>query len=219
MATPKAKTLDYQQLLANDPILKATLAASVATGAAQKTALSTARQQALIGYGAVPTEATSPGMASILGGVGQDITPETQQLAGENTAAGLSTLAQLQKGYRNQQGASVSSLASRGMLHSGAFRQHSLDNIQNLQVGDANAQQGLLASLGNLYQGYQGQQQQNASTIENATGGALSRILGQVGNGTLASPTLKSPIAKPKVAPQTPIYRSGVGTYGGKAMY
>ena len=65
-------------------------------------------QQALIGWGEVPSGYSSP-----------DINATTGTLAGQNTTAGLSTLARLQKAVSDARRGSINSLAARGMLRSG----------------------------------------------------------------------------------------------------
>lgn len=190
MAATKTKPLDYQALLRSDPELAATLAGVTAQQGEQQSALSTARQQALIGYGQVPGAVSDPRLAGLLGGIGGDVTGgPTPELAREATATGLSTLGQLQRGYQAQTEGDNASLAARGLLHSGAFRQHAVADAEGLQEGEANAQSGLLASLGSLWNNYETQQGQNASSVANATGSALTRILGGINSGTIAAPT------------------------------
>lgn len=179
MAAKPNSTIDYQALLASDPVLQATLRAISGQGAQDQIALSEARNRALTQYGAVPD-------ASVLGGLAPDITDVTRGLASDATASGLSTLGQLHHGYEQQQGGDIASLAGRGLLRSGAYRQHSMENLQGLQTGEANAQTGLLDSLSGLWSGYQGQQQQNAQQAQGATSDALSRVVGQINAGTIS---------------------------------
>lgn len=194
----KTAPLNYEALTASDPILQAKLRAISGQGAIQQGQLSQARQQALIGYGAVPDAVTSPALTSLLGGIAPDITQTTRDLAQQGTDSGLSTLGQLRQGYTDKQRGDIGSLGGRGMLRSGEYRERSLENLHGLQTGEANAQQGLLSNLSGLWSGYQGEQQQNTSDAQTATSDALTRILGQINAGTLASPTkVASPGAPP----------------------
>lgn len=194
-----AKTLNYQSLLGKDPILQSTLSAISGQGVDQQGALTQARQQALIGYGAIPGSVTSPALSSLLGGIAPDITQTTRDLAQSSTDSGLSTLAQLRQGYTHDQGASTADLGGRGLLRSGAYAQHAGENLQNLQTGEANAQTGLLGQLSGLWSGYQGQQQQNASQAQSATSDALTRIMGQINAGIIGTSPTNTPA--PAAAP------------------
>lgn len=192
--------LDYTALFTSDPILQAALGQITAQNQQAQTALTAARQRALIEHGAIPDPGTLS--SALTGNVGDDITDSTRQLAGQATEAGLSTLARLRRDYERQQEADVANLAGRGMLRSGAYRQHSTENLRNLQLGQYDAQQTLLDRLAGLWQGYQGQQADSASRAASATGDALTRALGQIDAGLVAAPAGPSPTPAHAPAPQ-----------------
>lgn len=186
---------DISTLLQSDPVLQAAMGNANTEGQRAQIALDQARQRALIGYGAVPD---NPQIGQLAG----DVTPETRGLAEQNTQAGLSTLAQLLRGYQRQQAGDVASLAGRGILRSGGLRQHSLENLQTLQTGQAGAASSLLDQLAGQWQNYGQTQQQLAGNVNTATGEALTRALQQIQNGVIATPTLApAPSTTPRVYP------------------
>lgn len=193
---------NYQTLLASDPTLQAVLRALLAQQTTGQANLTAARQQALIGYGAVPNLPEG-----LVGGIAPDITESTRGLAQQNTEAGTSTLGQLLRGYRKNQNADASSLAARGILHSGGLLQHSNENLHNLEAGQAGAQQDVLGRLAGLWSGYQADQAGIADKQAGATGDALGRIIGGIGAGVYgadgAAGAPAAPVA-PGYAPRKP---------------
>lgn len=169
---------DYAALLSSDPILQQAIGAINAQGVKDQADVTAQRRQALIGYGGVPEGA----------GVGDDVAdPATRQLAQQSTEAGLSTLARLKHGYEQNQGGDISSLAARGMLHSGAFRQHSMENLLGYQTSTADAQQDLLSRLSGISGAFRDRQQGRADSVGKESGSALQRLTGMIGAGAIGA--------------------------------
>lgn len=196
-----APAVDYEALLAADPALQAALARANAEGVADQGALTEQRRAALIQYGAVPTDLPE----SMVGSIAPDINDTTRELANANTQAGLSTVAQLGQAYRRQRGGDIASLAGRGLLRSGAYRQHNREDLQAFQQNQANAAQSLLGTLAGYWGTYGQNQAAHAADVGQATSDALSRVVGQINAGELApSVSLAAPAAaKPRPAPVT----------------
>lgn len=189
-------TIDWATLLRGDPQLRAALQQINTAGVADTAALTAARQRALVGFGGIPE-----------GVGGADITDTVRQLAGQNTQAGLSTLAGLQHAYDLAQSGTVGSLIGRGLLRSGAYRQHSLENLRGLQTGTYQAQQGLLDTLAGYQKDYRAQQADLANQAATATNTALQGIIGNVNAGAYGSPPQAAPTrpatsSVPPVAPK-----------------
>jgi hypothetical protein len=174
---PPSSGPDYGALLANDPILGQALAGFNAQGVQNKAALTAQQQRALIQYGRVPS--------LDLSAYGASIDPTTAQLAAQNTAAGTSTVANLQRAYQLAQQGSDASLAARGMLRSGAYGQHSAENLQGYNTAGYQADQQLMDYLQGLYSGYLQQQQGLQSQGASATSDALSRLIQQIQAGQI----------------------------------
>ena len=181
--TPSAPgVVDYTTLLANDPILGQTLAGNKAQGIQNLAQLNAQRQRALIGFGRVPT---AEGAA--VGDLSGVIDPTTAALATQNTRAGTSTVAQLLKAYQQKQESDTANLAARGILRSGAYNQHSTENLGGYNIASSQATGQLLDYLTGLYQGYLQQQQQLTGVGTQATNDAMARIIAQIQAGTLGA--------------------------------
>lgn len=160
---------DYSSLLQQDPgfsVLKQQLSAQQTQDAAQR---QQAINQSLIQYGAVPNFGQAAGQLglsqSALKQLMGDIDPHTAALAAQNTAAGLSTQAQLQHQQTNAIRSLRNNLAARGGLSSGedAFQ----TNEQNLAYSQAQNQalQSLLAAITGSNQTYTTAQQQEQAQL------------------------------------------------------
>lgn len=209
--------VDYQALLAGDPILGQTLAGYNAQGVQNMAQLTAAQQRALIQYGMVP--------AGQLPGV-NGIDPTTQQLAEQNTTAGTSTVAALRRAYQQAQQGSDASLAARGILRSGAYGQHAAENLQGYTQAGYQSSQQLLDYLQGLYSGYLSQQQALQGQGVQATNDALARLIqqiqaGQIGAGAPPSSAPSAPSAPYQPPPPNPggppLYVPGMITQPGQA--
>jgi hypothetical protein len=169
--------IDYQALLANDPILGQTLAGYNAQGIQNQDQLVAGQQRALIQRGVVPT-GNLPGVSGI--------DPTTAQLAAQNTAAGTSTQANLTRAYQQAQQGSDNSLAARGILRSGAYGQHAAENLQGYNQGGYQADQQLMDYLQGLYSGYLQQQQALRGQATTATTDAATRIFEMIKAGQIS---------------------------------
>jgi hypothetical protein len=169
--------VDYNALLASDPILGQTLAGYNSQGVQNQAQLTAQQQRALIQFGKVPS--------INLSAYGASIDPTTAQLADQNTAAGTSTVANLQRAYQQAQQGSDASLAARGILHSGAYGQHAAENLQGYNQAGYQANQQLMDYLQGIYSGYLQQQQNLQSQGAQATNDALTRLIQQIQAGQI----------------------------------
>lgn len=181
--TTTSTPVNYQSLLAGDPQLGAQNAQINAQGITNQAQLTAAQQRAFVQYGAVPG-----GISSALSGdLSAATDPTTAALAQQATAGGVSTTAQLAKAYANQTQSDNASLAARGLLHSGAYGQHANEDLSNYNQAGYQAQQSLEDYLNGLYSGYQTQQQALQQQAAQAANDALTRIIAQIGNGTVGA--------------------------------
>lgn len=175
--TPPTSSVNYQQLLANDPILGQALSGINASGIQNQGQLQAAQQRALIQRGTVPTS-NLPGVSGI------DAT--TAQLAAQNTQAGTSTQANLTRAYQQAQQTDYASLAARGLLRSGASGQHAAEDLQNYNQAGYSADQATTDYLQGLYSGYLQQQQALQSQGVSASNDALNRLIAQISAGQIS---------------------------------
>lgn len=201
-APPATSSVNYQALLANDPILGQALAGFNASGIQNQAQLQAGQQRALVQYGSVPS-GSLPGVSGI--------DPTTAALAAENTKAGTSTTANLTRAYQQATQTDNASLAARGMLRSGAFGQHAADDLQNYNQAGYQASQTLQDYLSGLYSGYLQQQQALQSQSVASSQDALNRLIaeitaGQISGGTTPAPQATAPqqSAPAFVAPPVP---------------
>lgn len=219
MAAP-AQPVNYQALLNSDPVLQASLGQINTAAAANQGALTAARQTAIIQGGFDPTAFANSGV----GNVAADITPAVQQEAQQATQAGLSQLGQAQHGYNLAQSQSLGSLAARGMLHSGAFRQHNLANLAGLQTDIANREGTTLGQLANAWNAYTGQQANLAGQAQTATENAATRLTNLIGQGVYGSPpattgtTSQGTGTVPRPAPNPRRFQTARNTTGGPGL-
>ncbi len=169
-------------------------AQSIADIDAQRTAqglsFDEARQRALVGYGSLGE----------FGGRLGALRPGTAELAAQNP---YSTSALLNRDFGKAQNALAGNLAGRGLLRSGAYLQHSNDNLFNQGQARFTAQQGLLDTLGKLQSGYTQDQQGLARDAATATAQATAGVVKGIGAGLYpAAPTTATAPRTP--APQTP---------------
>lgn len=205
---PLATQPNYTSLLANDPQLGAQNAAINAQGVTNQAQLSAARQRALINYGAIPSLDST-----LAGDLSGSIDDTTRSLADAATAGGVSTVAQLRKAYDQKTQGDTANLAARGLLRSGAYGQHQNEDLSNYNIAGYNAQQSLADYLNGLWAGYQSQQQNLQQQGVQNTNDALTRIIQQIQNGTLAA---DAPPAPSLTAPEVPTYNPpDAGPYSG----
>jgi hypothetical protein len=190
LPTGATYTPDYGNLIQQDPafsVLKQQLSAQGTQDAAQR---QQAINQALIQYGGVPNFGSVAGQLGLSPSALQqlmgDIDPHTAGLAQQNTAAGLSTQAQLQ----HQQEIAIRSLrnnlAARGGLSSGEDAYQT--NEQDLSYSKAQNQalQSLLAAINGYNQTYTTNQQNEQAQL---TSGMQQALQNQEALGT-AVPTM-----------------------------
>lgn len=204
---PGAPTDFYSKLLGDDPQLQATLASLASLGDAYGAGFGNQIQGLLEQYGAVPDQVPDA--------LKPYITQTVRDLAGAATSGGVSTLAQLAQAAKAAHEHSISSLAARGLIHSGALGQHENEDLQNANIARANALSTLLGNVGQAQQGYLGQQQSLEQQRESAANDALNRLYSKIQGGIVAAPgastgtgsTTPTPKVKPPPAAPTLPYR------------
>lgn len=165
---------NLQSLIENDPLYKQTAADVAASRIASRAQLSAARQRALTMYGETPD--LSGANQALVGDIASDINGTVQQLAQQNTAAGLSTVGRLGQAYHDNVKALQDSLAARGILSSGEtgyqlgrqntqYQQSKYDALQQLLDLLANYQGSFLSNEGQLRQLLSGAAQGAAGRI------------------------------------------------------
>lgn len=158
-------TPDYQSLIQGDPLYQQAQAQASAYTARNLAQLQQALQAAIAQYGALP-DLSKYGISSDIIAA---ITPLAQQLAQQNTANGLSTVARLGNAHQQNVLSLRNNLAARGMLESGALP--TLQNKENLAYSQA--QQDSLMQLLNAIAGYQNSFLQSKDSIDQALQQAL----------------------------------------------
>lgn len=172
-----AYTPDWASLIKGDAGLNDAQAALAAGGAANQTALDSQLANAYESFGKnvdLNTLAQQLGMSAA--DLQTALGPEVQRLAQENTNAGLSTTARLDKANQDAIRQITANLNRRGILHSGEAG-YQLDQ-QNLgyRQASSDAYQKLLGYLQQYQQGYLSAQQQNAQSLAGAYSSAADRV-------------------------------------------
>jgi len=132
----------YATAIKQNPALMALRAMYEAASVSDAAQRAQAIQKALIQFGEVPE------------GFDLDVTPETSQLAGENTQAGLSSLARLAKWNTDQRRDIASGLAARGMLRSGEYGHQLGEQALGFKQQQYDSRQQLLDYLNGLQQAF-----------------------------------------------------------------
>lgn len=167
---------DYRQAILNDPSYQQATADLAAGRVSDLASLRSARQRAVAGFGQVP-DFNSLDQGVIGQGFQQDITPEIQQLAQKNTAAGLSTSARLNQTHEDQVRAITNALAASGALHSGEYGFQLNREQQGYTQAQFDARSNLLNALGGYNQGYaEGERQRQAQAQQAAQAAAQAQL-------------------------------------------
>lgn len=160
---------DYQTLLQQDPAfsaLKQQISAQQIQDAAARQA---ATDQALIQFGMIPNFAQAGAQLGLtpqqVAMLQQDVSPQVQALAQQNTAGGLSTEAQLQHDQQIAMRGLRNNLAARGALSSGEDAYQTNEQNRNYALAQNKALQSLLAALGGYQQNYLTNQQQEQQQL------------------------------------------------------
>jgi hypothetical protein len=173
-----AYTPDWTALINNDAGLKDVQATLAAGTAADQATLGSEIGNAYTTFGKPIDLAT---LASQLGMTTADIQnmlgPNQQQLAQENTAAGLSTTARLDQANKQATQSTLEALNKRGMLNSGATG--TALNQQDLayRQAESDAYQKFLGFLQQYQQGYASAQNTRAGTLASAESAAADRAV------------------------------------------
>ena len=165
---------DYGQQLADlvAPTARAVSAQAV-TNAAN---LSAQRRQAIAQFGYVPANLSG----QLQGDVNADINDETRGLAQAATASGVSTYAQLQKAYHDQQASDWATSPRRNMVHSGAAGQHAQADLLAYNQGYEQSIQKLMDYLQQAYQTKLTADATGQQTLSEATDKALQQIIAAI---------------------------------------
>lgn len=204
---------DYGQALSTDPQLQAALEAVNGQLAAYRAQETAAIQQALENYGSIP--------ASLMGKYGEFINKTVRDLANAATTSGVSTVAQLTKGYHDSRTQAIDALAARGILHSGALGQHENDTLTAYNQSSYNALQALLSNLAGYQSTFLDQQNGLNQQAYGAANDAANRIYAGINNGYYGTSgyTDHTAAQSPSYGPGTPpspgaTARAGVGSGG-----
>jgi hypothetical protein len=201
-----------------DPGYLAALAAEQAGSAQLDAAERAARISALVNFG-------DPGLAQAFG-VG-DVDPLTAAMAQQNTQAGTSTLAQLQRQRDLTQASTVNQLAAHGLIRSGDLGWRTGQNAQDYATSLYNAQQGVLGSLADVARQTATQKQQLQSNTVGALTSAYNTYVanpqyyGMAQNpvaAAAATPAATAATAKTTPTFTAPAVQTTVGYTGGGPM-
>lgn len=111
---------DYASILAADPYYSQFQKTSAAEGVQDKASRDAARQRAIVMFGESPDFSSIYGALGLIGGdFGSTITPAIKQLAEQNTAAKLSTVARMAQADIEARRGIGNTLGSRGTYNSG----------------------------------------------------------------------------------------------------
>jgi hypothetical protein len=190
-ATPAIAGSDYSQQVAD--LVAPTARAVSAQGVTNLANLSAQRRQAIAQFGYVPANLSG----QLQGDVNADVNDETRGLADAATASGVSTYAQLQKAYHDQQSSDWANLAARGMVHSGAAGQHAQADLLAYNQGYEGSMQKLMDALQGYYQTYLTAQATGQQSLADATSTALQQIVAQIQAGQYQSPVAATPYQPP----------------------
>ena len=134
------------------------------------------------------------------------LNPAIQQLAKENTDAGLSTQARLEQQNKQSQQALLANLNKRGLLHSGEAG-YQLDQLNTgYRQAQSDAYQKFLGYLQQYQQGYLSALGQNTTNLTNAISSAATRQAGLNQGSAGVSATLDHVDASGR-----PVYKSPDG--------
>jgi hypothetical protein len=197
-------TPDYASLIRNDPVfqqLQQQLGASGIANSAQARAQS---QRAIVQFGGAPTlDSSQSALAGPSYGSYNDA--QTQGLAHQNTAAGLSTQARLTQAHNDQVRIIKDALAARGLLHSGETGYELNRENQAYSQANYDATQQLVDYLAGvqsaLAQAQQAQQAQLAQAAQNAYANQLALAQARAQSTPSTPPPGPSPPPPPPAAP------------------
>ncbi len=169
--------------IAGYPGLAEEIARINAAGGTNQAMLTALRRRLLIQFGQIPA-----GLDSVLtGGANADVDQLTRDLAQQATQGGVSTVAQLLRGYNQARNQGVASLAEHGLARSGGTGQVINESFRNYQQAQYGAQQALQDALAQGYQTYLGQQEALRGQSATALKDALQGQIAGVGAGTIAT--------------------------------
>jgi hypothetical protein len=165
-----------------------------------------ARIAAIVGFG-------DPGLAQAFGI--SDVDPLTAAMTLQNTQAGNSTLAQLQRSRDLTQANTVNQLAAHGLVRSGDLGWRTGQNQQDYATSLYNAQQGVLDTLAQSARDTALQKQQLHTNTVNALTGAYNTYIANPQFYGMAQGTTPPVTQTPAATPVTPVTTPPPVGYGG----
>lgn len=186
-----AYTPDWASLIANDAGLKGVQSAINAGNAQNQDALNSeiANAYETFGNSGIDLSALAKSLGMTQADLQNAITPDVQQLAQENTNAGLSTQARLQQANDQAKQQTLANLNKRGLLHSGETG-YQLDQLNlGYRQAQSDSYQKLLGYLQQYQQGYLSALNANTGNLTNAIDAAATRqaSLNQGSSGVTAT--------------------------------
>lgn len=177
--------VDYAAILRSDPLFLQSQADLAAGSFADRAGLKAGRQKAIINFGE-----WRPDFGDLQG----DIDPATQQLAQQNTAAGLSTRARLDKALKDNLRIVRSMLAARGALQSGELGHQLGEEDLRFRTAEYDSRRQLSEYLAGMASVFAQAEQQRAYQRSAAAAAAAGR---GVAGGTGGPPPSAPPAAPP----------------------
>ncbi len=203
--------LSWQDFLANDPFWKQFNADLSAQGIADEGAAKAATQRAIIQFGEVPDNLT--------GQAANWIDPTTRTLAQQNTAAGTSQLARINKFNQDSLRAIKNALAARGALRSGELGYQLKENQQQYTNAQYDQRTALTDTLSGIQAGLAAAQRAAAMQRAQALGQVVNNFYGQPQPAPAAAPA-PTPTGTPPAVSEgnpvagQPVYSTAYGTPG-----
>ena len=199
----------WQDFLNNDPFWRQFNQDLNAQGIADEAAAKAATQRAIIGFGEAPADLT--------GQAASWIDQTTRDLAAQNTAAGLSQKARIDKFNTDQIRQIRNALAARGGLRSGEFGYQLKENQGAYERAQYDSRQALTDTMMGIQAGLAAAQRQAAMARAQALGSVVNNYYGGGGGGGTGGTggggggTPSAPVATPPASGQ---YSAQYGTPG-----
>lgn len=191
-------TVDYESIIANDPILNQFKTSVQGDQAARDAQAKAGVQRAVIGFGEVPSD---------LQGFDSYIDPQTQELARQSTSSGMSTVARLGATHQDNVRSLVNALTARGILRSGETGWQAGREDLRFSQGQYDARAKLADYFAGLQQALAQGRRQDAADLAAALNAAALRayqLYGGTGGGKGKAPPVTPPPGEPPPSPPVP---------------
>jgi len=167
------RPIDYSAALAGDETLHDALAAIAASRTANLSQLNALHYNDLVRFGEIPAN------------VGFDVPQQYRDLAAQATAAGFSTIGQLQDKYRDLQSGMVGRLGERGLIRSGDYGFQTNRLLRQQGVERANALDALMQGFNTERGSYLDTENQLNQQAAQANQDAWQRLIDKINAGLL----------------------------------